>query len=156
MSPTDYEAWFFDLGGTLVEIKDDEIALTTEGRVIPLPGAIEALERLHGAHVFVVSNQASIGTGVLPALQAYEYIVQIIALCGGTIMDFRFAMHPSGANHPWRKPGAGMLEDLALVYGLDLSRCAMVGDSINDQLCAQAAGVAVFFWNDEFLQHANG
>ena len=156
MSPADYEAWFFDLGGTLVEIEGDEISLTAKGRIMPLPGAIEALKRLHGAPVFVVSNQASVGTGALPALQAYDYIAQINALCGGTIIDFRFAMHPSGSNHPWRKPGTGMLEDLALVYDLNLLRCAMVGDSANDERCAQAAGLAAFFWIEDFLKQATG
>lgn len=156
MPSPDYDAWFFDLGGTLVEIEDDEIALTSEGRIIPLPGAIEALERLRDARVFIVSNQASVATGSLTALQAYDYVAQINALCGGTVMDFRLAMHASGANHPWRKPGIGMLEDLALVYGLDLTRCAMVGDSINDKRCAQAAGIETFFWVNDFLRQASG
>jgi HAD superfamily hydrolase (TIGR01662 family) len=154
--PPDYQAWFFDLGGTLVEIEENEIALTAEGRIIPLPGAIEALERLCGAHVFVVPNQASVGAGSLPALQAYDSIAQINALYGGAIMDFRLAMHPPDANHSWRKPGTGMLDDLALVYGLDLTRCAMVGDSINDERCAQAAGIASFFWTDDYLKQVTG
>lgn len=156
MSPSDYEAWFFDLGGTLVAIEDDEIALGPDGRVIPLPGALEALERLRGARVFIVSNQASVASGTLTALQAYDYIVQINALCGNIVVDYRFAMHPAGAHHPWRKPGTGMLEDLALVYGLDLTRCAMVGDTANDQRSAQAAGIASFFFIDDFLEQGDG
>ena len=132
MSSPNYDAWFFDLGGTLVETKDDEIALSAEGHIIPLPGAIEALSRLKGHRIFVVSNQASVATGALPAMQAYKFIDQINALCSGAILDFRYAMHPTEADHPWRKPNTGMLKDLALVYGLDLTRCAMVGDSAND------------------------
>lgn len=154
MSEALYDAWFFDLGGTLVAIDEDEIALDSDGCIIPLPGAVEALSRLAGTPVFVVSNQASVASGALPALQAYGYIEQINALCGGVIRDYRFAMHPADAGHPWRKPGTGMVEDLALVYGLDLSRCAMVGDSVNDQNCAQAAGIVTFFWIDDFLRGA--
>ncbi len=151
MAAAAYEAWFFDLGGTLVEIEKDEIALGSDGKVVPLPGALEALEQLRGEKVFVVSNQASVATGALPALQAYDYIAQLNALCGDIIQDFRFAMHPAEANHPWRKPGSGMVEDLALVYRLDLSRCVLVGDSDNDRRCAQSAGVGTFLWIDAFV-----
>ena len=146
-----YEAWFFDLGGTLVAIEEDEIALDADGRITPLPRAMAALARLQGERVFVVSNQASVAARTLPALQAYDFIAQVNALCGGVIRDYRFAMYPAEANHPWRKPGAGMVKDLALVYGLDLSRCVLVGDSVNDQRCAEAAGIGTFFWIDEFL-----
>jgi FMN phosphatase YigB (HAD superfamily) len=31
MAAAAYEAWFFDLGGTLVEIEKDEIALGSDG-----------------------------------------------------------------------------------------------------------------------------
>ena len=152
MSKDAIDAWFFDLGGTLVAIEDDEIALDRNNRITPLPGAMAALSQLKGEAVFVVSNQASVASGALPALQAYDFITQVNALCGGVIRDFRFAMHPGDANHPWRKPGTGMIDDLALVYGLDLSRCVLIGDSVNDQRCAQAAGIGTFFWIDDFLK----
>ncbi|MDD9914589.1 MAG: HAD-IIIA family hydrolase [Rhodospirillaceae bacterium] len=152
MSKDAIDAWFFDLGGTLVAIEDDEIALDRNNRITPLPGAMAALSQLKGEAVFVVSNQASVASGALPALQAYDFITQVNAFCGGVIRDFRFAMHPGDANHPWRKPGTGMIDDLALVYGLDLSRSVLIGDSVNDQRCAQAAGIGTFFWIDDFLK----
>ena len=83
------------------EIDGDEIALTPEGRIMPLPGAIEALSRLKDSRVFVISNQAAVAVGSLPAMQAYDYIRQINELCGGAVTDFRFAMHPANADHPW-------------------------------------------------------
>jgi D-glycero-D-manno-heptose 1,7-bisphosphate phosphatase len=150
-SPDGYQAWFFDLGGTLVEIERDEVALSAQGRVVPVPGAMEALKRLRGQNVFIVSNQAAVAQGNLTALQAYDFIRQVDALCGGAVTDFRFAMHPPEARHPWRKPALGMLQDLATVYGLELSRCAMVGDSQSDETCARNAGIGAFFWIDEFL-----
>ena len=140
----------------MVEIDGDEIALTPEGRIMPLPGAIEALSRLKDSRVFVISNQAAVAVGSLPAMQAYDYIRQINELCGGAVTDFRFAMHPANADHPWRKPVPGMVEDLAVVYGLDLLRCVMIGDSVNDERCARAAGIGTFIWIDDFLNDAVG
>ena len=151
MSKDEIDAWFFDLGGTLVAIEDDEIALDKNNRITPLPGAMAALSQLKGEAVFVVSNQASVASGALPALQAYDFIIQLNALCGGVIRNFRFAMHRGDANHPWRKPGTGTVDDLPLVYGLDLSRSVLIGDPVNDQRCAQAAGIG-FFWIDDFLK----
>ncbi len=151
LSPAEFQAWFFDLGGTLLQIEDDEIALTVEGHVIPLPGAIEALTRLSGHRVFVVSNQAAVGLGQLPAMQVYDFIRQINALCGDVVTDFRFAMHSPKLHHCWRKPAAGMVRDLAKIYALDLTQCAMVGDSENDYTCARNANIGAFFWIDEFL-----
>ncbi len=147
----DYQAWFFDLGGTLVEVEDDEIAVTSEGRIIPVSDAMDALARLRGRPIFIVSNQASVAAGTLTATQAYDFIRQVNDLSGGAVTDFRLAMHPPEASHPWRKPAPGMLTDLALVYSLDLSRCAMVGDSINDETCASNAGIGAFFWINDFL-----
>ncbi len=43
MSKDAIDAWFFDLGGTLVAIEDDEIALDQNNRITPLPRAIAAL-----------------------------------------------------------------------------------------------------------------
>ncbi len=149
--PRDHQAWFFDLGGTLLEIEEDEIALTAGGWVIPLAGAMEALAHLQGRKVFIVSNQAAVADGSLPALTAYDFIRQVNRLSGGAVIDFRFAMHPPEAGHPWRKPAPGMLLDLASVYRLDLRRCAMVGDSENDRLCARNAGIGAFYWIADFL-----
>ena len=145
MSKDAIDAWFFDLGGTLVAIEDDAIALDQNNRISPLPGAIPALSQLKGEAVFVVSNQAPVASGVLPALQAYDFITQVNALSGGVIRDFRIAMHPGDAPPPWRKLGTGIIEDLARFYGLDLSHCVLIGDSVNDQRCAQAAGIGMFF-----------
>jgi D-glycero-D-manno-heptose 1,7-bisphosphate phosphatase len=151
-----YQAWFFDLGGTLVQIERDEVAVTAQGRVIPIPGAIEAIARLRDERMFIISNQAAVAQGSLAAMQAYDFIRQINTLCGGAVTDTRFAMHPPEANHPWRKPAPGMLQDLATVYGLELSRCAMVGDSQSDESCARNAGIGAFFWIDDFLSRSTG
>ncbi len=151
-----YQAWFFDLGGTLVEIERDEIALSAQDRVVPVPGAMEALARLGDQRIFIVSNQAAVAQGSLAAMRAYDFIRQVDALCGGAVTDFRFAMHPPEANHPWRKPAPGMLQDLATVYGLELAHCAMVGDSRSDETCARNAGIGAFFWIDDFLSRSTG
>jgi histidinol-phosphate phosphatase family protein len=147
----DAEAWFFDLGGTLVAVEGDEIALDAAGRLRPLPGAIEALRRLRGRRVFVVSNQAGVAQGTITAMRAYGFIEQLNRLTEGAITDFRFAMHAPEAGSDWRKPGPGMIRDLALVYRLDPGRCVMVGDSESDRLCAERAGIGRFVRAADFL-----
>ena len=52
-------AFFFDLGGTLLRVEDDEIWKDEAGHVELLPGVEEKLESLHGTPVFVVTNQES-------------------------------------------------------------------------------------------------
>ncbi len=79
-------------------------------------------------------------------MQVYGFIQQINALCGDTVINFRFAMHAPERDHVWRKPSTGMVQDLAAVYDLDLSRCAMVGDSERGKTCAHATGIGEFFW----------
>ena len=146
-----YDATFFDLGGTLLAIEDDEIAIDGRGRVRVLPGVSEALRALAGQPVFVVSNQQGVALGTLREAEARGFIEQLDAAAGGAITDYRICMHRAEAGCPCRKPRPGMLLDLARAHGLDLARCLMVGDSENDRRCAEAAEVGAFEWAVAFF-----
>lgn len=53
----------------------------------------------------------------------------------------------------WRKPGAGMLLHAAAEYGVQASNCLFVGNSDDDRLAAQAAGMTYCDEADLFGQH---
>ena len=58
------------------------------------------------------------------------------------------AYHPDGleafkfADHPWRKPGPGMLFEAAAALGLDLPSSVIVGDCLSDMRAGAAAGLS--------------
>lgn len=146
-----FDSFIFDLGGTLLAIADDEIALDAEGRVTLLPGVAAALQPLHGRPLFVVTNQQSVALGLLSAEQAHGFVEQLDGALGGLVTDHRICMHLASAGCPCRKPRPGLVLDLARAHGLDLARALYVGDSESDQLCAQAAGVGTFRWAAAFF-----
>jgi D-glycero-D-manno-heptose 1,7-bisphosphate phosphatase len=148
---TGYEAYIFDLGGTLVAMEEDEIATDGAGRVRLLPGVAEALRALGGRPVFVITNQQGVALGTLTEAEARGFVEQVDAAAGGVLTDHRICMHLATADCPCRKPRPGMLLDLARAHGLDLARCLMVGDSENDRRCAEAAGVGAFEWAQTFF-----
>jgi hypothetical protein len=53
MKQKPYSAYFFDPGGTLVAIENDEIACSEDGSVTLLAGVREALMALRGERVFI-------------------------------------------------------------------------------------------------------
>ncbi len=118
-----------------------------------MPGALAAVATAsaQGWHVFIATNQSGIARGYyteadLAALQGWIEGEALAA--GGTFDDWRFC-----PNHPeapltayrrvddWRKPGPGMLLDLARAWELDPARCVMVGDHDSDRAAAAAAGM---------------
>jgi histidinol-phosphate phosphatase family protein len=145
------EAWFFDLGGTLLAVEDDEIAVDGAGRVRPLPGVVEHLLGKRGAPVFVVSNQAGIGDGSLELAAVDGYLRQLDRLSGGAIADWRFCSHAKDAGCACRKPAPGLLLGLAARHGIELARATMIGDSENDRRAAAAAGIGRFEWAADFF-----
>lgn len=52
------------------------------------------------------------------------------------------SMPPFNAEHPWRKPGPGMVAAAAAELGLDLAQSWAIGDKPRDAAAAVAAGVS--------------
>ncbi|MBO0782040.1 MAG: HAD-IIIA family hydrolase [Ktedonobacteraceae bacterium] len=147
-----YSAYFFDLGGTLLALEHDEIARSETGKVTLLPGVRDHLLSLVGTPVFVITNQAGVALGHLSEATARSFIDQVNAAVGQVITDYRICMHHPLAGCPCRKPQPGMVLDLARTHAINLAEAAYIGDTANDEQCAQRAGVGTFLWAPAFFR----
>ena len=148
METTATSAYFFDLGGTLLRVKDDEIWKDNAGHVELLSGVQEKLKSLHGKPVFVVTNQSGIEKGLLTPQEVANFIAQINEKCENVVVDYWACPYITSG---YRKPSPSMLLGLADKHFIDLGCAIMVGDSDTDQECARRAGVGRFIWASEFF-----
>jgi D-glycero-D-manno-heptose 1,7-bisphosphate phosphatase len=142
--PRIVQAALLDRDGTIVR---DTNYLRDPALVELLPGAADAIRRLAAAGIpsIVCTNQSGIARGIV-SLAAYRAVrVRIDALLlaeGVTLLDsFCCPHHPdlTGAC-ACRKPATGMYERAAAAHGLDLARCAFMGDKPRDVEPAQSVG----------------
>ena len=118
----------------------------------PLPGVVEALQKLQSAgfRLFVASNQSGVARGMFTleaVLDLNRKIQKYFRSNGSNIEEMAICPHhPQGIVELYakececRKPKPGMLFDLALRHGLDLPRSFMVGDNLRDAEAGIAAG----------------
>jgi D-glycero-D-manno-heptose 1,7-bisphosphate phosphatase len=116
-------------------------------------GAREAVKAINdsGYLAFVITNQSGIARGFyeerdvqkLHALMAEE-----LAKLGARIDKFEYCPHhPDGVVEqyrktcPRRKPGPGMITDLAAQYDIDVRRSFLIGDMDSDLEAARTAGL---------------
>jgi D-glycero-D-manno-heptose 1,7-bisphosphate phosphatase len=119
-----------------------------------LPGAREALQSLKNAgyRLIVITNQSGVAHcgGCLRDIDATNgRLDQLLTVEGQPLVEAFYSAptHPEGTDprfaidHPWRKPGPGMILAAAHEHDLDLSRSWMVGDKDRDTDAATNAGV---------------
>lgn len=111
-----------------------------------LPGSRGAIARLTqaGFRLFVVTNQACIGKGIVSwatLAEIHERMVQEIARAGGWIEAVLCCPHRADVGCGCRKPAPGLLLRAQTEYGVDLRQAIMVGDSATDVRTAAAVGV---------------
>ncbi len=111
----------------------------------PIPGSLEAIAALNqaGYRVVVASNQSGIGRGLfematLNAIHAKMH--KMVAQAGGRIEAIFFCPHPADSRCACRKPKAGLFEEIAARYHMDLSNVPAIGDSPRDIEAAIEAG----------------
>jgi D-glycero-D-manno-heptose 1,7-bisphosphate phosphatase len=145
-------AVFLDRDGVLIE-DTGYLCRTEELRFIP--GSAEAVARLNqaGFVVVLVTNQSGVGRGYygwsdFEAVQAA--LISHLAATGAWLDGWwACAYHEDGtgeyrvANHPFRKPNPGMIEDAVTELDLDLARSWMVGDRASDLEAGLRAGLRV-------------
>lgn len=138
---------FLDRDGTVIENRD---YLADPDGVVPISGAVEAIQRFRtaGFAVVVVTNQSGIARGLIRPEQYAAVNRRMLQCLGGAQINAVLAcpFHPEGSPpwrlaHPWRKPEPGMLLEAVAMFQSDLGRSVMVGDSLSDLRAGAAAGV---------------
>ena len=129
--------------GILNEYREGHVTAPEEW--VPVPGALEAVSRLNhaGWHVVVATNQSGIGRGMIDMNTVnlvHAHMHQLLQAHGARLDAVFFCPHTPEDNCDCRKPKPGLMHDIGLRYGVDLSHVPMVGDTERDLLAAQAAG----------------
>lgn len=131
-------AVFFDRDGTLIA---DAPPNDDPARVVPMPGAGEALRRLReaGVALAVVSNQPDVADGRLSpaALAAVNAHVETLL---GPLGAFFVCTHATNEGCGCRKPQPGLIAAAAASLGVRPADCIVVGDIGADVDAAHAAG----------------
>jgi D-glycero-D-manno-heptose 1,7-bisphosphate phosphatase len=139
------KAVLFDRDGTLIADLPDR-----RERIMPMPGATKALERVRecGLHVGVVTNQPGVDPNDLR--RVHRRIEDAL----GPIDGWFVCMHDAAEACACRKPRPGLIFQAAKTYGITPQECALVGDIGSDIDAAHAAGAqAVLVPTPVTLQH---
>ncbi len=136
-------AVFIDRDGVINRDSPDFIKSWDE--VDFLPGSRRAIRELTAAGhaIIVVTNQSGVGRGLLTLetlSEIHRRMRAAVREAGGEIRDIRFCPHRPGEGCDCRKPLPGLIHSAARDHGIDPSRAWMVGDSVRDIRCGQAAG----------------
>jgi histidinol-phosphate phosphatase family protein len=132
------DAVLLDRDGTLVI----DVAYNGEpDRVVPVPNAREALDRLRAAGVplGVVSNQSGVARGLITRDEVEAVNRRLEALLG-PIETWAVCVHGPDDGCHCRKPAPGLVRQAAEALGADPRRCVVIGDIGTDVAAAQAAG----------------
>jgi D-glycero-D-manno-heptose 1,7-bisphosphate phosphatase len=148
------QALFCDLVGTLVDMDETrQLPLDANGNVVVrlLPGVAEKLGPMRDHLIFVVTNQAGIKRGRLTMEKVEAALARLDEELGGILSGWMVCPHDDADRCACRKPRPGMIEELAAMYGVDLSASTMVGDQEIDEQAARAAGVGRFVYARDFF-----
>lgn len=111
----------------------------------PLPGAPEAIARLHAAgwRIAVATNQSGIARGLFDAdtLDAiHDRMQQVIRQAGGRIEHVALCPHGPDDRCGCRKPAPGLIHAIEAALGINARGAPFVGDTLRDLRAARAAG----------------
>lgn len=137
-------ALFLDRDGTLIPHRFDHVLLAEH--VAPLPGVVEALAGLREADVgiAITSNQSAVGRGLLDeqdALALHGLVLDAVVGAGGRIDASFLCPHTPDGGCACRKPLLGLFHAAIATLQPDLTRSAVVGDSVADVVAALDLGV---------------
>ena len=119
-------AVLFDRDGTLIA---DVPYNGDPDKVVPMPGARAALDRLRvaGIRTAVVSNQSGVARGLITEQQVHAVNARTEELLG-PLGPWLICYHGPGEGCRCRKPSAGLIEQAAATLGVEPTRCAVIGD----------------------------
>jgi histidinol-phosphate phosphatase family protein len=113
----------------------------------PMEGLGEAMQLLAGKfdRIFVVTNQAGIGKGLMTEMDlhaVHRRMLDIVEAAGGRVDRVYHCPHRSELACTCRKPATGMAwKALADFPEIDFENAWMVGDSLSDMQFAERLGV---------------
>ena len=119
-----------------------------------IEGAVAAVKAANDRNLFtfLVTNQAGVARGYYDESAIHDlhrHVQAVLRAQGAHLDDIRHCPHhPEGAVAAyakacdWRKPGPGMIKDLAAGWPIDLARSQLIGDNPTDVEAARRAGVA--------------
>jgi len=152
-------AVFLDRDDTLIDTRGATAHTPHPGDLVDpsavrlLPGVAQGLGRLQqaGYRLVVTTSQGGVarGVGTLADVERVNDRLRGLLAEAGVRLAGVYAcpFHPRGvvpaftAEHPWRKPGPGMILTAADELGIDLRVSAAVGDMARDAEAALAAGI---------------
>jgi D-glycero-D-manno-heptose 1,7-bisphosphate phosphatase len=134
---------FLDRDGVLNRDLKPYIATAEELEVFPW--TLQALQILRdaGFEFYIVSNQQGVGKGVISPLELEKQTEKIeshLAAGGVRITRFYYCTALAAENHPWRKPGCGMIEAAKEEFGVDPKGAFLIGDRWSDIEAGARAG----------------
>jgi D-glycero-D-manno-heptose 1,7-bisphosphate phosphatase len=137
-------AVFIDRDGVIIHNRDQYVR--TLEQVVFYPRAVAALAALRTCplKIVIVTNQAGVGKGLIPAETAAEInrrVVTQIERAGGRVDGVYVCPHTAEAHCTCRKPQPGLLTRAAAELGLLLAESWMIGDAASDIAAGQRAGV---------------
>jgi D-glycero-D-manno-heptose 1,7-bisphosphate phosphatase len=137
-------AVFLDRDGTILE---DPGYLHEPGKVRLLPGAADAIRRLHqGGYLTVcVTNQSGIGRGMYTVADytaVQRRMAELLAAHDAVLDGAYFCPHHPRFTGPCecRKPGLKMFRDAQAALDIDFTRSWWVGDKLSDVHPARQLG----------------
>lgn len=135
-----FDAVLFDRDGTLVA---DVPYNGDPDKVVPMPGARAALDRLRaaGLRLGVVTNQSGLARGRFTREQMDAVNRRVDELLG-PFDTWQICPHDDAAGCACRKPAPGLVTAAAAALGVPAHRCVVVGDIGRDMGAALAAGAA--------------
>ncbi|MCC6208145.1 MAG: D-glycero-beta-D-manno-heptose 1,7-bisphosphate 7-phosphatase [Gammaproteobacteria bacterium] len=111
----------------------------------PISGSLRAIGRLTAAqfHVVIATNQPGIAGGVLDGgmlARIHARMNSEVAREGGRIEAIFYCPHGVDDRCQCRKPGPGLLTEIAKRLDINLADVPFLGDTLEDVAAARAAG----------------
>lgn len=134
---------FLDRDGVINQDRPDYVKNLAELEIMPGVGKAIARLKQAGVWVFVASNQACVGKGMLTVEmlgQISQKIVMEVAKEGGTIDSFLYCPHTDEDQCDCRKPAIGLFAQGLSALPEPPRRIFIVGDSERDIKAGQMIG----------------